>query len=498
MTPTFTPPATFRPGGPNFSDDLNATVTALAAYTRVVAGMAEGVSDTNTAAANTAALNARLAEGGHVFLPSGHYAVNDEILLGDDTALFSDGLGAVLEFPSSMAGDDFVGIRNEDQVSGNQRCRVHNIRVVGPENASLVTANVPSSPRGIYFNRVTDGAITDCHISRWNLQGIQADVCTRLKIKDNTVIEIKSGNGISIDANSVDVIVEGNTLADIADGGIGTHNGSTATVIKGNTITNTNYGPGIDVYGAPDTTIEGNTLRQIGGTGTAGVGVRIHPGLASTVPHRCQVLDNKIYQPHDQGVLVDASLQILDTTIEDNQIIDPGAQGIYISRLANGVDITGNKIRSATGAGVYLEHSGSDIPTRVFIDANSLLDNSTFGVQATASVTDIKLGENLFAGNGSQATDIPMPTVASTAAMTLPTHSGVVKVTGTANITSIVPGYHGERVTLIFTATAAGTGLTDGAGTLRLGSNFVYTADDAITLVCDGGAWYSASPGSAN
>ena len=48
-------------------------------------------------------------------------------------------------------------------------------------------------------------------------------------------------------------------------------------------------------------------------------------------------------------------------------------------------------------------------------------------------------------------------------------------------------------MTLIFESTA---GLTDG-GNLKLSGNFTGTADDTITLVCDGTNWYG-TPGSAN
>lgn len=49
-----------------------------------------------------------------------------------------------------------------------------------------------------------------------------------------------------------------------------------------------------------------------------------------------------------------------------------------------------------------------------------------------------------------------------------------------------------RRVTLLFTGTAAGTGLTSGSN-LKLASNFVYTPNDTITLQCDDTNWYEIS-----
>ena len=77
-------------------------------------------------------------------------------------------------------------------------------------------------------------------------------------------------------------------------------------------------------------------------------------------------------------------------------------------------------------------------------------------------------------------------TVASAAALTLPSGATVVQVTGTTSITSITAQTAGRRVTLIFTGILT---VTDGSN-LKLATNFVTTADDTITLVSDGTNWY--------
>jgi hypothetical protein len=67
-----------------------------------------------------------------------------------------------------------------------------------------------------------------------------------------------------------------------------------------------------------------------------------------------------------------------------------------------------------------------------------------------------------------------------------------IPVNGVANITSLAVTATNRRVTLLFTGTAAGTGLTNG-GNLKLASNFVYTPNDTITLQCDDTNWYEIS-----
>jgi hypothetical protein len=84
------------------------------------------------------------------------------------------------------------------------------------------------------------------------------------------------------------------------------------------------------------------------------------------------------------------------------------------------------------------------------------------------------------------------PTKASAAALTIQAGHDLIFVSGTADITSIVATYAGHIATLIFTGSAAGTGVTDGSN-LKLAGNFVYTADDTITLACDGTNWYERS-----
>jgi hypothetical protein len=85
--------------------------------------------------------------------------------------------------------------------------------------------------------------------------------------------------------------------------------------------------------------------------------------------------------------------------------------------------------------------------------------------------------------------------IASAAAITVPIAGELFTVTGTADITSIAAtagAWAGRRVTLVFTGAAAATGLTDG-NNLKLAGNFAYTADDSITLMCDGTNWFETS-----
>jgi hypothetical protein len=77
-------------------------------------------------------------------------------------------------------------------------------------------------------------------------------------------------------------------------------------------------------------------------------------------------------------------------------------------------------------------------------------------------------------------------TVASAATITVRGGAELVAVSGTTNITSVTPGCAGQRVTLLFRGALT---FTDGSN-LKLAGNLVTTADDTITLMCDGTNWY--------
>ena len=95
------------------------------------------------------------------------------------------------------------------------------------------------------------------------------------------------------------------------------------------------------------------------------------------------------------------------------------------------------------------------------------------------------------------ALDPAIPTVASAAALVIPesafrrfgNDNVMIGVTGTADITSIGIMKAGYRLTLIFTGTAAVTGVTDGSN-LKIAGNFAYSPDDTLELVSDGVNWY--------
>jgi len=82
-----------------------------------------------------------------------------------------------------------------------------------------------------------------------------------------------------------------------------------------------------------------------------------------------------------------------------------------------------------------------------------------------------------------------VPTIASATTTTLAEYGEVFIISGTTAITSVTASWGQRRVTLIFSGALT---FTDGSN-LKLNGNFVTTADDTISLVCDGTNWYETS-----
>lgn len=84
----------------------------------------------------------------------------------------------------------------------------------------------------------------------------------------------------------------------------------------------------------------------------------------------------------------------------------------------------------------------------------------------------------------------PAEAVASAATIAITPGQRVVNISGTTGITSITAtGHNGAVVTLIF---AASLTVTDGSN-LKMAGNFSATADDTLTLACDGTNWYEVA-----
>lgn len=122
------------------------------------------------------------------------------------------------------------------------------------------------------------------------------------------------------------------------------------------------------------------------------------------------------------------------------------------------------------------------------VTGNTCLDNASTPIVVGTISTRNLIANNAWEGVvGGTYTSMASTAVASAATLTLPaTDQPVFVVTGTTGITTITPSWRDRIVTLRFNGSLT---VTDGSN-LVLAGNFTTTANDTLTLTCDGTNWY--------
>jgi hypothetical protein len=166
-----------------------------------------------------------------------------------------------------------------------------------------------------------------------------------------------------------------------------------------------------------------------------------------------------------------------------------GSDCIRVEGTSVKAQVSGGRLVGST-RGVHVKDTATALVQNV-----QAQDQDDYGINAadTSVVTsrgNTISGASLLANENKDSgatldTDQTVLTVASAATITVT--SLVASISGTTNITSVVAtGYAGRTITLIFQGALT---FTDGSN-LKLAGNLVTTADDTITLVCDGTNWY--------
>jgi len=161
----------------------------------------------------------------------------------------------------------------------------------------------------------------------------------------------------------------------------------------------------------------------------------------------------------NHGVLVDSGDSSISGGIQRNT-----ANGVTINSASSVVNIDGVR---------FTVISGSPI--------NNAVANA-----------DVRIGANDY-GNWSAGNSVvnnanrPVGSVASADPLNLPAVGTLFQVTGTTSFGTVNGGWAGRMVILKFTGALT---VNDGGASLKLNGNFVTTADDTITLIHDGAAWF--------
>jgi parallel beta-helix repeat protein len=190
------------------------------------------------------------------------------------------------------------------------------------------------------------------------------------------------------------------------------------------------------------------------------------------------------------GMYITAGTRII---ISNNILRSNGTAGISdygivaINSDANSTHTIVNNTCTDVSGGVQdygIAASISQATSYTIVDGNICQNNNTADIYLEgANSGNIKLGASNVTGS---ITEITAPSVASATTVTLPRGADLISVSGTTGITSIVATGNARRtVTLNF---AGALTVTDGSN-LKLAGNFTTTADDTLTLYCDGTNW---------
>jgi hypothetical protein len=357
------------------------------------------------------------------------------------TDVFLTNFAAELSGTNVYITESDINVSHGTVYGGTQGVVVNNNASTG--NGRLHLSNVRASScdqTGFYVGTSKNVNIADCSASHVNLGKLTV---AALKIESATDVVVNGFNGsISGTASttsqgiyalsSLRVVITGCTTTGFLDGII--VNASDDVVIDGN-LSQLNGRYGIAAF-AGRVAITGNVSRTNGTAAANDTGISSTNssagGLHSIVGN---ISTNVAAGAQDYGIAASITNSTAFTVIEGNLC-------------------TGNNVSD-----IYLEGANSG---------------------------NFKYGPNL----GTIITDVTAPSVASAATLTLPRGADVVSVTGTTGITSIVATGNARRTaTLIF---AGALTVTDGSN-LKLAGNFTTTADDVLTLYCDGTNWFEVS-----
>jgi parallel beta-helix repeat protein len=467
---------------------------------RVWGARADGVTD-DTAAIQAAIDACNTAGGGVVFLPPGTYLVS--AIIRPKSNVWIRGAGKAATTLKLANGTNLSVIQSAVALS---RCRVSDLAVNG--NKANQSSGTPmgivftdcsfvevvncrvydTHSRGIWYWNNTDCLVSNCEVSDSGAFGNINVMGTSLRVLDNIV----SGStmGIAIEGNGLSsgIVIAKNTVKDPTEIGIACGSLNPGVTVVGNYVTSlaTSFGC-IDPGSCLDTTVSGNVCNGGGG------------GIVTDGGQRQSIVSNIVRSPAGHGINI---LSSKDCSVVGNVVSNAGWDGINFWVVTDSL-IQGNIVKNS--ARLLADRTGIGIEstsTGIVIAGNRCYDDQgtktqAYGIKSSTTSDYLTVTGNDLRGNLTGAMSLvgannlvesnqgaSVPTVASAATVTLP-GDPVVTISGTTTITSVTASWAGRIVTLVFSGALT---FTDGSN-LKLNGNFVTTADDTITLGCDGTNW---------
>jgi len=384
---------TYTPAG---TGAVTTTVQAkLRQYVSVKDFGAVGNGSTNDTAAIQAAIDAvNSAGGGEVNIPAGSY-LSGALTLKDKVSI--TGVGLASKFVAvSGAYNFFTGTS------------LTNIKL--SDFYVDLTAQT-SAYNGMYITGIQDSEISGVTI--YNAAGFGWLIFTSVRCRylRNTINTTRQWDGMTITTGSIDNVIEGNSVFNSYDSGIGFTN-TLGTVCVGNYVKRQKvggvwYAPGIDAAGAKNAVITGNYV--IGNK--FGISLLQHPNSGGQCK-RVTVTGNTIADG-EYGINCGPVTVISPATNENvprdnivisgNTIFSQDVAGIAFVGAASGPNTINNTISSniigycVTGISLNLTSSTSVLSNQ--------LHNNTTGLNSFSSTNiNLSLAFNVFENNGTNWT----------------------------------------------------------------------------------------------
>jgi parallel beta-helix repeat protein len=342
----------------------------------------------DSAAAIQAAINdAFTAGGGSVYIPSGTYKLTTNLTLKSNVSIFGNGTSSKL-VPTAAVTLDILqgtGIANVKYSDFYLDC----------------SATVTPGQSGMYITGFTNSEINGVTI--YNAAGFGWLIFTAVNCKflRNTINITRQWDGMTISTGSSGNIIEGNTVLNSYDSGIGFTN-TVGTTCVGNYVNRTSatqggqyYAPGIDAAGAQNAVITGNYV--IGNL--YGISILQHPNSGQN-PKRITCTGNTIADSRYGVITGFVSVVPPATTvgvlqeiiISGNKIFSANIQGVSING-GQYITISSNDISNCSN-GIYITNC-----SYVTISNNTSSLNTSYGINLAASNTYTNLLDNVVQSN---------------------------------------------------------------------------------------------------
>ena len=419
------------------------------------------------------------SEGKVCFIPEGTF-ITDTLTIPSDTVLMGVGYGSCLKLKANTStGTKYSILENEDPSGGDSNIKIMNLQFDG--NKANQTAG--TNNRNIRLENVTDSLITGCYVH---------------DCYDATPGTFPDSRCISIENGSKRINIVGNWCYNSDGHGINCDH----EISEGDP----------DILGM---VIAFNHCYDNLVTGIS---------FWRTIGTKC--IGNTCYN-NFRGIVCESSNFY---TINSNYCSTNDTMGIYVFGGASGLEpgifsshgsvcnnVSMNNGQDGTGYGIRVRNQGDnnadEITEHITVMGNVCSDDQDtatqeMGIEVSVSnsayadrVDYVHVIGNTCVGNATNnfrrgnlcnvngrvwGNDFDEPvTKASAATVTLTENGNYYNITGTTNITSVTASWVGRVVTLMFSGVLD---FTDGSN-LKLAGTMTTSADDTITLVCDGTNW---------